>query len=209
MNKLTRPFEVKKTDDQSGVFEGYASVFGEVDSHSDIVMPGAFTKSLAEDHKAKNRLVPMLWHHDPASPIGVYREIAEDEKGLLVKGEINLDVARGREAYSLVKQGAISGLSIGYRTVRASKGKGDGATRHLHELQLGEISLVTFPSGDTARVHGYKAAEALQTLSECEQYLRDVGFTHKEAKAFIARAKAIQPDPSDSVKAALAIIKSL
>lgn len=131
------------------VIEGYASIFGRPDQGGDIVAPGAYAKSL-EDLRAGGRRVKMLWQHDPAEVIGVWDEVREDEKGLWVHGRILPDIARGREAVALVAAGAIDGLSIGYRTIRAVRdGKGN---RLLAEIELWEVSLVTFPMMPDARV---------------------------------------------------------
>ena len=131
------------------VVEGYASLFGACDQGGDVVQPGAYAKSLAALAR-KGGTVKMLWQHDPAQPIGVWDEVREDEKGLYVKGRILTDVEKGREAAALIAAGAIDGLSIGYRTVTAAKdGKGQ---RLLSELELWEVSLVTFPMLPEARV---------------------------------------------------------
>ena len=131
------------------VIEGYASYFGKADKGGDVVMPGAYAASLAALKKAGRR-VKMLWQHDPAQPIGIWDEVREDERGLYVKGRLLCDVAKAREAAALIGAGAIDGLSIGYRTVRAQKdGKGH---RLLSELELWEVSLVTFPMLPEARV---------------------------------------------------------
>ncbi len=129
--------------------EGYASLFGVTDQGGDVVMPGAYAKSLAR-LKAEGRQVKLLWQHDPAQPIGVWDEIREDGKGLWVRGRILMDVEKGREAAALIGAGAIDGLSIGYRTVVAEKdAKG---RRLLREVELWEVSLVTFPMLPEARV---------------------------------------------------------
>lgn len=131
------------------VIEGYASVFGVADQGGDVVMAGAYGRSL-KALSAEGRRVKMLWQHDPAEPIGVWEELREDGRGLYVKGRILTDVARGREAAALISAGAIDGLSIGYRTVTAQKdGKG---RRLLQELELWEVSVVTFPMLPVARV---------------------------------------------------------
>lgn len=129
--------------------EGYASLFGRKDQGGDVVMPGAYSASLAR-LKAAGRRVKLLWQHDPALPIGVWDEVREDDRGLYVKGRLLTDVAKGREAVALVGAGAIDGLSIGYRTIRAER-DGQGA-RKLVELDLWEVSLVTFPMLPEARV---------------------------------------------------------
>jgi HK97 family phage prohead protease len=133
-----------------GVISGYASLFDHADQGGDLVRPGAFTVSLKRLAEA-GRAVKMLWQHDPAQPIGIWDDIREDARGLWVKGRLLPDVARAREAQALIAAGAIDGLSIGYRTERAVKAT-DG-TRHLHQLDLWEVSLVTFPMLPTARVN--------------------------------------------------------
>jgi HK97 family phage prohead protease len=129
--------------------EGYASVFGQVDQGGDLVAAGAYARSLAALAGA-GRAVKMLWQHDPREPIGVWDEVREDGRGLHVRGRILTDVARGREAAALIGAGAIDGLSIGYRTVKAAK-DAEGR-RVLSELDLWEVSLVTFPMLPEARV---------------------------------------------------------
>lgn len=144
--------DIKVTD---GVeIEGYASLFGRKDQGGDVVQAGAYQKSLA-DLKAKGRSVKMLWQHDPAQPIGIWDEVREDTRGLYVKGRLLTNVEKGREAVALIEAGAIDGLSIGYRTVRAQKlrDQKDGmAARLLSELELWEVSLVTFPMLPDARL---------------------------------------------------------
>lgn len=192
---IDRPFEVKEVG-KDGKFVGHGSVFGELDSYRDIVMPGAFKKSLKEDFSAKQRKVPMLWQHNSWSPIGVYDEIYEDEKGLYVEGACNMDVQQGRECYALMKQGALTGLSIGYTTV-VSEWDEKALTRKLIEVNLWEVSPVTFPAGDNARAQVKSLAE-VGTMSELEDYLRDAyGASRNEAKALAARLKAITATQRD------------
>ncbi len=131
------------------VVEGYASVFGRRDQGGDVVQAGAYGASLSALATAGRR-VKMLWQHDPREPIGVWDEVREDGHGLWVKGRILTEVVKGAEAAALLKAGAIDGLSIGYRTVRAEKGA--GGERKLTELELWEVSLVTFPMLPEARV---------------------------------------------------------
>jgi uncharacterized protein len=129
--------------------QGYASLFGVRDQGGDVVQKGAYGASL-KAMATTGRRVKMLWQHDPAQPIGVWDEVREDATGLWVKGRILVDVERGREAAALLAAGAIDGLSIGYRTLRAERdGKGQ---RLLAELELWEVSLVTFPMLPEARV---------------------------------------------------------
>jgi len=148
--------EVKFCRMESGVtlvdgatIEGYASYFGVVDQGGDVVEAGAYEASLAALAQ-KGRNVKMLWQHDPAQPIGIWDDIREDSKGLYVKGRLLLDVEKGREAVALIEAGAIDGLSIGYRTKKATKN--NRGQRLLNELELWEVSLVTFPMLPEARI---------------------------------------------------------
>lgn len=169
-------FELKREPDTDGVFEGYASVFGIVDQGMDVVERGAFAKSLGK------RKVKMLWQHDTAQVIGVWDEIKEDERGLYVKGRVLKDVQKGAEAIALMKADAIDSMSIGYRTIAATD-EGGGAIRKLLEVDLFEISLVTFPMLPDAKI---TAIKSISTIREFEKTLRDVGFSQNEAKAIAA-----------------------
>ena len=133
------------------VISGYASLFGVADQGGDVVQAGAYRRSIAA-LEAEGCRVKMLWQHDPAQPIGVWDEVREDARGLWVKGRLLDSTRQGREAAALIAAGAIDGLSIGYRTRRA--GKNDKGQRVLSELELWEVSLVTFPMLPSARVAG-------------------------------------------------------
>ncbi|WP_156361170.1 HK97 family phage prohead protease [Sphingomonas sp. Leaf257] len=172
-----------------GSFEGYGSVFGgDPDSYGEIVAPGAFLESLAE-LKAKSRIVPVLWQHRAAEPIGVYDQLAEDAHGLKVKGRLlKDDVAQAREAHALLKAGAVTGLSIGYWVRQASYDEKTGI-RTLHKLDLVEVSLVTFPAKDDARVEAVKfklERGQLPTKPEFEKALREAFPFSKSQAAAIA-----------------------
>ena len=119
--------------DDGQVIKGYASVFGTPDQGGDVVQMGAYSAAL-KALAARGGRVKMLWQHDPRNPIGVWDEIFEDETGLYVKGRLLADIRQGAEALSLIRAGAIDGLSIGYRTKRAEKNA--GGQRLLHELEL-------------------------------------------------------------------------
>lgn len=147
-HKFCQPDKALTVTDGTEI-SGYASMFDLKDQGGDRVGRGAYAASLAA-LTAKGRTVKMLWQHDPTQPIGVWDEVREDERGLWVKGRILMDVAKGREAAALIGAGAIDGLSIGYRTVRATKD--DKGGRLLSELELWEVSLVTFPMLPDARV---------------------------------------------------------
>ena len=147
---------------EGAVIEGYASRFGLPDQGGDIVAKGAFGASLAR-LAAKGVKVRMLWQHDPTRPIGVWDEIREDDKGLWVKGRLLPEIAQAREAAALIGAGAIDGLSIGYRTISAERdGKG---RRLLSEVELWEVSLVTFPMLAEAKV-GKKSDRLAEEVTE-------------------------------------------
>lgn len=147
--------------DGEGSFSGYASLFGTADLSGDVVMPGAFRASLAARRPTGIR---MLYQHDPAEPIGVWLDIREDARGLFVRGRLSLDVARGREVASLMRAGALDGLSIGFKTVKARAERASGL-RRLTEIDLWEISVVTFPMQPEARVSAVKSRGSTPSLA--------------------------------------------
>jgi HK97 family phage prohead protease len=138
-----------------GTFTGYGSVFEEVDGQGDVMARGAFIRTLGEPGKAK-RMPRLLYQHDWDRPIGVWTEIVEEEKGLRCVGQLNLDTQTGRESYSLLKQGAIDGLSVGIRIQKSTRDA--NGIRRLLDVDLAEVSLVTFPAVRSARVDGVKSA---------------------------------------------------
>ncbi|WP_163849674.1 HK97 family phage prohead protease [Pseudooceanicola aestuarii] len=171
--KFCRPEQALTLSDGLEI-AGYASRFGVADQGGDRVAPGAYAASLAA-LKAEGRRVKMLWQHDPAQPIGIWEEMREDATGLWVRGRLLEQVTRGREAAALIGAGAIDGLSIGYRTRRATKAESGG--RLLTELELWEVSLVTFPMLPTARVAGKSGtvAEADPGMRQLAQAIRRAG----------------------------------
>lgn len=134
--------------DAEGRFSGYASVFGRLDQGGDVVMPGAFAASLAQRRPARVRL---LFQHDPKEPVGLWDEIVEDAVGLKVSGRLLDGVPRAESLKALIANGAIDGLSIGFRAVRATREPKTGL-RKLWQVDLWEISIVTFPMMDAARI---------------------------------------------------------
>jgi uncharacterized protein len=169
--------ELKALDDEARTIEGYGSIFGNVDSYGDIVMPGAFAKSI------KKRKPAMLWQHNSNQPIGVWDEIEETDKGLRLKGRI-IDTSLGDDAYKLAKAGALTGLSIGYSTVNYETDNTKDI-RKLLEVKLYEVSLVTFPANEKATITGVKAAH--DTERDFEHFLRDAGYSREAAKIITAR----------------------
>ncbi|SDD76130.1 HK97 family phage prohead protease [Ruegeria marina] len=166
------------TVSEDAVIEGYASLFGQTDQGGDIVQAGAYAASL-KALEAGGQRVKMLWQHDPAQPIGVWDEVREDGRGLWVKGRLLESTQKGHEAAALIRAGALDGLSIGYRTKRAVKD--DKGRRLLTELELWEVSLVTFPMLPSARV----AAKGISP--EAEWTWRSIAELFDSARQELAR----------------------
>lgn len=194
-----------KATGEDGVVEGYGSVFGHRDSYDDVIAPGAFDASL-KAHRSAKTMPAMLWQHDPSEPIGVWTEMVEDAKGLRVKGQLALDTARGKEAHALLKMGALNGLSIGFVSKQWSYDR-ETEVRTLTEIDLWEVSLVTFPANEKARITGVKAADVsgIRTIRQAEQALRDAGFSADAAKAFVASVKRIALEERDAPGVAAAL----
>lgn len=183
----------KALDGEAREFEGYGSVFGVVDSYQDVVLPGAFQATLAKA-MATSRMPAMLWQHDPSQVIGVWRVMQEDSRGLYVKGEL-ADTQLGREAYALLKLGALSGLSIGY-SVTGERYDRTRDVRELTGIELWETSLVTFPANAESRVAAVKDAQALGYRG-LERILREAGLSRSEAKAIASGGMRALRDAAD------------
>ena len=195
MNKTFCGLELKATDAAKPMtFSGYGAVFGNVDTYGDVIEPGAFAKTIA-DAKASGTWPAMLLQHgggflssaQDMTPVGVWTEIKEDEHGLYVEGTL-ADTERGRELYALLKmqpRPAISGMSIGYfPTAFHDERKNGEIIRHLTEIKLFEVSLVTFPANGEARIEHVKQ-DGL-TIRDAERALRDAGFSRSRAKEILS-----------------------
>lgn len=180
-----KAYQDEDEDKNYGTFEGYGSVFGNKDLGNDVIEAGAFTKSLK---KRKPQNVKLLYQHKSDMPIGVFDEIKEDEHGLVVKGRLALKTQAGAEAYELLKMGALDGLSIGFR-VNPKEVSYDkrGNKRIIKEVDLMEVSLVTFPMNPQATVRSVKGEEI--SIREWENGLRDA-FSLSRSEAKVA-AKAV------------------
>ena len=177
-----------KAVQEDGFFSGYGAVFGNVDWYNDVILPGAFAKSL-EKWAEKNKMPPVLWNHNDGEPIGVYTNIYEDSKGLFVEGRLLIDdVPRAKSTHALLKAGAIDGLSIGYKTKKANQQT--NGIRELIELDLGEISIVTMPANEQSLITSVKSKleeGELPTLPEFEKFLRESGFSKSQATAIAGK----------------------
>lgn len=198
MNEIDFSLDVKALNDE-GEIEGLAVGYGNVDHGNDIVMRGAITKSL-EGRKS----LPMLLYHDHKRPVGVWNEFQETSEGLLVKGRFSQSAA-GREAKEDARSGALGGLSMGFKTL---KQRFEGKTRHLVEVALHEISLVTIPMNPMTLVTGVKditGAGGLPTLPEFENFLREAGgFSKSQAAAIAGKGLShlLRGEPGDAPDAA-------
>ena len=178
--------EVKFDDEKRGVFSGYASKFGGVDSYGDTIVAGAYKKTL----KKRERPVQLRWNHY-GDVIGKWTRIEEDENGLYVEGELTPGHSKASDVYALLKHGAVTGLSIGYRPVQIRE-LGDGK-RELKEIDLIEISVVESPADNAAHVGDVKSViDSAESLKEIESILRESGgFSRNDATALVARIKSL------------------
>lgn len=180
LRKTCLATQFKFAEAADGTFEGYGSTFGVLDQGGDIVVKGAYAKTLA-DRGARS--IKLLWDHQPSQPIGVWDEMREDDTGLWCRGRLLLDLPKGREVYTLMKAGAIDGLSIGYRVINAARDASNGA-RLLEEIDLREVSVVTFPMNETSLVSAVKGD--MPTEREFERWLmQDAGFSRSQARTII------------------------
>jgi HK97 family phage prohead protease len=186
--------DVKMVDDAQGVFEGYASVFNGVDSYGDMILPGAYANTLSN----RTRPIQLRWNH-VGPVIGKWLSAEEDDKGLRVKGQIVVEHSVGKDAYALMKAGAVTGLSIGYRIPSGGSEK-DGRIRKLKRIDLVEISVVENPADMGAQIGDVKSAlDECQSLKEVEALLRDAsGMSRADACALVSRIKALAHGERDA-----------
>lgn len=183
-------FEIKASDDDEMTFEGYGSIFGNLDSYRDVVEKGAFTRTINNN---KNR-IKILWQHDTWQPIGKPIDIYEDEKGLFLKGKISA-TEKGKEAYILMKDKVINEMSIGYNTVKYEYDK-EKDIRYLKEIKLYEVSLVSYAANDKARVSNVKFESFITELKN-GNLLRNIS-KDKVEEAIKALMALIEPEKIDS-----------
>lgn len=185
-----------------GVISGYASLFGVEDLGGDVVVAGAFAKSLESRHPK------LLWDHDPGAPIGAWTSVKEDGKGLRVEGRLAMGTVKGREAHELLRMGAIDGLSIGFRTVKSAR---QGNARLIQEATLHEISVVSIPMLESAKIDTVKTANEILEATKSgdfsplkravEKAMRDAGFPAWLAKAQASLAPQALSDGSRDASA--------
>lgn len=193
----TLQWDIEVKEDASGamLIEGYGAIFGNIDSDGDVVERGAFVESI---RMCKPK---MLWQHNyRGEVIGIWDAVSEDDKGLYLKGHL-IPTTLGRDVYIQAKEKAIDGLSIGYTVKEFER---EGVLRRIKQANLYEVSLVTFPANDLARITQVKG-ENIATVREFEGFLRDVGgFSTQQAKAIASKGwVAAQPNHRDDEAAAL------
>lgn len=210
------PFEVKFAGEEArpGSFEGYGAVFGNIDAHGDLIEPGTFTKALLDRERSGAGLPPMYKMHGKLlgnrhEPVGVWEAMSEDANGLHVKGRlVGLDTEMGKWTYAQMKEGALKGLSIGYRVnphgAKMGTGRPGEPRRTIKSATLTEVSLVDDPSNARALHYGLKSrfaeapADEIKTIREFEDFLRDAGgYSRQAAKAIAAGGFKAKPDPRD------------
>lgn len=209
-------FEVKEVTAE-GTIEGYAAVFGNVDRGGDKILPGAFVESLRKAAQ-QGQTVKMLFNHDPNQPIGVWEDLAEDAKGLWGKGRLVMEVPKAQEVHALLKAKALGGLSIGYVT---DESDWDGNVRLLKSVQLYEVSPVTFPMNERAKISSVKSAEGaaeiidklaagdLLTVREFEQLAKGLGLSNSQAERAARVHLKGQGEPAKAESDALEFLRAL
>lgn len=185
---LDMPFYIKEDEvDENGKFSGYGSTFGgDPDAHGDIVLQGAFKNSIKRGGRNRNGIV-MLWGHRPDQVPGVWTSLKEDNRGLLVEGQLLMDTQLGKETYSRIKNKAVKGLSIGYDILKKEIDE-ESNIRYLKELDLWEVSLVSFPANTNAEVLEIKSMqviESAETPRELEEALREAGMSKNMAQYLV------------------------
>lgn len=194
--------DFKFYEGKQGLFSGYASVFGGVDSYGDTIMPGAYANTIVN----RERPIQLRFNHEPGV-IGKWTRIEEDDKGLYVEGELTPGHSKAIDVYASLKHGAISGLSIGYRPVDYVPNQNGGMD--LKEISLIEISVVESPADLNAQIGNIKSAlDEIKSLKEIEALLRDAGgFSRADATALVSRIKALTHGDRESEKSASELVQ--
>ena len=207
--------EIKTVDDEARTIEGYGAVFDNIDSYGDVIVKGAFAKTI-EQHLIAGTMPKMLLQHDAftALPIGKWTEMQETDHGLFLKGKL-FNTTAGRDTHEVLREGGVDGLSIGFRPVEfALRAKPTDAKRTLKVVDLLEVSVVTFPANSKAKVTNVKSADQIVTLRDLEDLLRSQGCSKSEAiliaSRFESRSEADERrEAEDVIRAAHALMQSL
>ena len=205
------PVELKLVPDaaDAGLIEGYAATFHGVDHGSDTILPGAFADTIRTHHAASSAPA-MLWGHKQTEPVGRWTAMGEDARGLRVRGQLNLDTTRGREAHAHVKAGDATGLSIGFQVEPGGMSK-TATGRALSRLRLHEVSIVATPMDPSARITSLKAIE-VKSVADLRALLRDAGLSRGAAEKIAGPGWAAlsgEPDAPVPDPAAAEFLKAL
>jgi len=197
MMKLIKSSNALKALDE-GCIEGYASVFGEVDSYGDTVAPEAYDKVIAE------KQMPLMFYEHCSMgevPIGKWSLMEKDERGLKIKGQLNLELKKAQEVYSAIKFGSLNGLSVAFSIQKNNYKELEDKQHHLiKEIdRLSEVSIVNFPADSFARISSVKSADDIKTIRDFEDHLRDLDISKSQAVALVAAAKRVFASQRDSV----------
>jgi len=182
---LVRPLQIKEVSEE-GRFSGYGSVFNNVDHHKDVIMPGAFSKTL-ERHKDRGTMPAMLWQHSMRDVVGIYDDMKEDDRGLFMEGRllVKSNIPEADKAYSLMKHKAVSGMSIGFNIPKGGESfNKEDEVWEIKEVDLVEVSIVTYPANPEAQIQSVK--HALENPREFERLLRDAGLSALQAKRLMS-----------------------
>lgn len=192
MKFLNIPIELKSFGD-SGSFDGYAAIFGNVDLGGDVIERGAFKDIV----KGRNGKVKILNQHNMRDPIGV-ADVKEDDTGLRFEGQLILESASARSAYALMKGGALDGMSIGYDVLEGGAKILQSGIRQLKALKLWEISPVTFGMNQMAGIDSVKLIQQITNIRDFEDFLRESGFSKADAVAIASGGYKKLQDRRDS-----------
>lgn len=200
---VSKPYSVKAVSGAGGegMIEGYGAVFNDPhptsswsldDDWMDVIAPGTFDRTLAET-KARGTLPMMLWMHQRGNVPGAWRSVVEDKSGLMLQGQVSLNAKTPSQVgvYELLKMGAVSGLSIGFQTIKCQLDE-ETKVRTIQDVELTEVSIVDMPGGPSARVTDVKSHP--KNIQFLETVLRDAGLSRKEAKAVLAKGFAALRD---------------
>lgn len=182
---LNRQLQIKAVE-ESGRFTGYGSVFGNIDLHKDVILPGAFAESL-DTHRKKGTMPAMLWQHSMRDVVGLYDDMKEDDRGLYLSGElfINANIPEADKAYTLMSRKAVTGMSIGFNIPKGGETYNkDADVWEISKIDLVEVSIVTYPANPEAQIATVKAA--LENPREFERLLRDAGLSSLQAKRLMS-----------------------
>lgn len=175
-------------DGKQGIFEGYASVFNNTDSDGDIILPGAFKNALTN----QSRKVAMFFNHKTWDlPVGKWDSLAEDDKGLYVRGQLTPGHSGATDLKAAMQHGTVDGMSVGFSVTKDDYSLGTSGRIFKNIAALREISVCTFPANELAGVSAMKSVDGIETIRDVESWLRDsVGLTKSQAVGFIARFKS-------------------